>query len=105
MTTETAHGSLGLSTPWAREGLTHDAIEAIERLIPENRVVGVSVSADTRHWLLWLVRDGIVITSQLQVTRVLPHRQMYPLRAAVEFALRHWHVTELRCDVLVVGVR
>jgi hypothetical protein len=91
MTTTT--GQLGLSTPWAREGITPEQRAEVEALLPEGYVLGVSVTPDKRRWELWLVRDGEVITSTLRVTRALPHRTVYPLRAACLWALEHWTAT------------
>jgi hypothetical protein len=94
MTTPTAtHGSMGLSTPWAREGITPEQRAEVESHLPEGYVLGVSVTADKQRWELWLVKDGQVITPQLKVTRALPHRTVYPLRAACLWALEHWTAT------------
>jgi len=84
------HGAMGLSTPWARDGITAAERAEVESRLPENVVLGVSVTPDGQRWLLWLTRDGEVITDKLKVTRALPHRTVYPLRAACLFALEHW---------------
>jgi len=90
-----AHGSVGLSTPWAREGLSSEDCAAIEERLPPGVVLGVSVTPDKQRWELWLTRDGEVITSRLRVTRALPHRTVYPLRAACLWAIEHWTTTGL----------
>lgn len=78
-------GTLGLSTPWAREAIDRAGRDALEAEIPEGVTLGVSMTANRGRWLLWLVRDGAVITPKVEVSAGLP------LIDACRWALRvHW---------------
>jgi hypothetical protein len=80
-------GTLGLSTPWAKEGITHHEREAVEAVIPDGMTLGVSMTSHRAYWLLWLVADGEPITSKLKVSGTLR------LKAACLWALEtHWKV-------------
>lgn len=80
-------GHLALSTPWAREGIDPVGRAMVEARIPAELVMGVSVSANKAWWLMWLVRDGTPITSQLRVSHGMD------LSMACLWALeKHWQV-------------
>jgi hypothetical protein len=50
------HGSLGLSSPWARQYLPADLRHDVEQRIPAGHVLGVGVGrrAKPGDWVLWL---------------------------------------------------
>ena len=49
------HGTLALSTPWARGLFAPNDRIAIENLIPSSWTIGVSVEANRAHVILWLL--------------------------------------------------
>lgn len=80
-------GSVDLSTPWARAGMTPEDRVAIASLVPDGMSLGVSVAPDRSRWVLWLVDRGEPITSQLRVSSGLS------LVDACRWALvDHWKV-------------
>lgn len=79
-------GTLGLSSPWARQGIDAAGKAAVEARIPDGMSLGVAVTPNRAYWLLWLVEDDKPTTEQLRVSHGLP------LRQACLFALEHWKV-------------
>lgn len=86
------HGTLGLSSPWAREGITREQRHAIEALIPAGLTVGVSVTPNKATWILWQAPEGTKVSparraQQLRISHSLP------LYEALLWALtEHWRV-------------
>ena len=77
-------GKLGLTTPWAREGLTREDRDDIEAAIPDGWQLGVSVDRNRAQWIFWTVDPDGVVSHQLRVSHSMGER------AACFYALRHW---------------
>ena len=78
-------GKLGLTTPWAREGLTREDRDDIEAAIPDGWQLGVSVDRNRAQWIF--LDGGPRRGSQPPVAGV---GHSMGERAACFYALRHW---------------
>ena len=74
---------LGLTTPWAREGITKADREEVEAAIPDGWQLGVSVTPDKRSWVFWTVSPEGNISHKTHVSHHMA------LRAACFFVLNH----------------
>ncbi len=82
-------GSLGLSTPWARQGITKEDRLDVEAAIPDGHTLGVSMTPNRDKWIFWVVRPGENSRgySRLKVSSSMS------LTSAAFFALRHYKLT------------
>ena len=74
---------LGLTTPWAREGITKADREEVEAAIPDGWQLGVSVTPNKQSWVFWTVSPEGNVSHKTHVSHHMA------LRAACFFVLNH----------------
>ena len=57
--TAPANGTLGLSSPWARQAVPEPLRATLAALVPPGWVIGVSVSADRAWYRAWCIEPGV----------------------------------------------
>ena len=85
-------GELGLSSPWAREGISKEDREDVAAAIPDGWTLGVAVSPNKDKWVFWTVDPEGTVSHKLHISHSMA------LRAACFYALRHW---KLATDTVV----
>ena len=82
-------GTLGLSTPWAREGHEQGDREDIEAAIPDGWTLGVSVDKNRSQWVFWTKDPDGTISHQLRVSHSMSACGLLLRAAPLEACRRH----------------
>jgi hypothetical protein len=80
-------GELGLSSPWAREGISKADRADVEAAIPDGWTLGVAVSPNKDKWVFWTKDPDGNISHKTHVSHHMA------LRAACFFVLNHRGLT------------
>jgi hypothetical protein len=76
-------GELGLSSPWAREGISKADRAEVEAAIPDGWTLGVAVAPNKQSWVFWTKSPQGNISHKTHVSHHMA------LRAACFFVLNH----------------